>query len=165
MRHERKRTALALAVLSLLLPPVFGRQWFMAVSGGVGARGAAGASSCPTYADRETEMSPVPGATFEMRTEESEVNNLMLAFGVKRADGLASESPRHTVPLGVLHPDRRGAHSSECAVVLARGVDGRADASSPNPTPAAAPPPRIKPASTRGRLCGRMARRGQDPKI
>lgn len=111
MRHSPKRTASALAILSLLLLPVFGRQRFAALSGDVFLREAARAA-CAADTDEGTEMARVPGATFEMGTEQSEVTNLMLAFGVKRADVFASEAPRHAVTLD----DRE---STGAAVVLA----------------------------------------------
>jgi sulfatase modifying factor 1 len=52
-------------------------------------------------------MALVPGATFEMGTDPSELARLMQVFGVKRAELFSGESPRHRVTVG---PFRLDAH-------------------------------------------------------
>jgi formylglycine-generating enzyme required for sulfatase activity len=69
----------------------------------------AAAASTPRVSpafERGGPMSLVPGATFQMGTDPSEIPRLQRAFGVRRAELFAGEAPQHTVTLGPFYIDR-----------------------------------------------------------
>jgi formylglycine-generating enzyme required for sulfatase activity len=96
--------AVVLAALALLLLPVFVRRHLEALRAWAAYGPPPLARHAQAPSDRE--MALVRGAIYEAGTEQSEVNNLMLAFGVKRADVFAAEVPRHTVALEDFYLDR-----------------------------------------------------------
>ena len=55
---------------------------------------------------RLVNMAYIPGATFEIGTDEADIPGLMQKFGVRRAELFLEESPRHRVTIGAFYLDR-----------------------------------------------------------
>lgn len=64
------------------------------------------AQTSPGKATATSNMALIPGATFEIGTDTSEIPKLMERFGVKRAALFDEESPRYKVSIGSFYLDR-----------------------------------------------------------
>src|SRR5579883_1670694 len=65
------------------------------------------ASQTPTNKRRQKQaMALIPGATFQMGTDATEIPRLQQIFGIKREDLFAAEVPRHSVTVDSFYLDK-----------------------------------------------------------
>jgi formylglycine-generating enzyme len=117
-----KRAARALLPLLLLfaMPDCHRR------TGGVKATAAQlVARPSPSLYMRDSAMSLIPGATFQMGTDAASISTLQQLFGIKRAELFTSEVPRHMVTIDSFYLDRYEVTNAEFRKFLRRNPGWR----------------------------------------
>ena len=72
-------------------------------------------------------MALIPGATFQMGTDASEISRLQQVFSIKRGDLFSAEVPRHTVIIDPFYLDRHEVTNNQFKKFLDKNSQWRQD--------------------------------------